>query len=102
MSNTPMEDFIPGLNSAIDTIERQPVSNFVGKTIILEKVAKILKKSGMSWPPTSNKKILEDHPRLFWSFIDMLYALKILIMVVPPISHHMVPLISYKYLLVKI
>lgn len=43
MSNTPMEDFIPGLNSAVDTIERQPVSNFVGKTIILEKVAKILK-----------------------------------------------------------
>ena len=42
-------------------------------------------------------KIIEDHPRLFWTFTNMLHPLKILI-----IKVHLIPLIYYWYFLVKI
>ena len=159
-SNTSMEDFTPGLNSAIDivellldafmyqfitcyshialikktrlnrgfwiqvnwkiwqfivicdlisliSLESQTVPNFVDKTIVLKQAAAIKKMQTHSLkrlpafpghqPLINLTKILENHPILFWTFIKMLYPLKILIIVV-----HLIPVISYWCLLVKI
>ena len=68
-------------------------NHFVDKTIILKQAAAILKEDANTFaektsdhqpcpghqPLINLAKILEDQPRLFWTFIDVLYPLKILI-----------------------
>ena len=89
------------------SLESQTVPNFVDKTIVLKQAAAIKKMQTHSLkrlpafpghqPLINSAKILEDHPRLFWNFVDMLYPLKFRIIVL-----HMISLISYWCLLVKI